>query len=237
MRSFLLVVLTFTACTGDGADTSDTVADTDSDSDADTDSDSDADSDSDSDADSDADADVDASTSFFVTSSGTGANGGNFGGLTGADARCQSLATTVALGDKTWHAYLSSSTVNARDRIGVGPWFDVNGVQVAANLTALHAAGIPSSSILDENGAAIPREEHDIVTGSNPDGTAYVYGSPYTCFDWSTSAGDIYTWVGHADWSSDENPTDNWNSQHGTPCSQDGMATTLCAGRTYCFAL
>ncbi|MEW5850210.1 MAG: hypothetical protein AB2A00_15585 [Myxococcota bacterium] len=175
-----------------------------------------------------------AGMTFFVTSVGNGANGGNYGGLNGADQRCQSLAEAAGSVGRTWRAYLSTSTVDARDRIGTGPWLNVAGEQVAADVASLHANGIPTSMILDENGAAVPREEHDILTGSTPEGT--VTDPPYTCGDWTSNAEDFYAWVGHADWSSEENPSDNWSSTHETPCDQAGMAGTLSAGRIYCFA-
>ncbi len=171
---------------------------------------------------------------FFATSKGNGANGGNFGGLSGADAFCKALATAAGAGNHTWHAYLSTAQVDARDRIGKGPWFNSKGAMIATDVAALHASPPDSALILDENGAAVPTDEHDIVTGSDDDGKV---ANLYTCYDWTTDDGGIYTEVGHADWSSPENPSDDWNSTHETPCSQAGMKTTKCAARIYCFAI
>jgi hypothetical protein len=176
--------------------------------------------------------------SFFVTSTGNGVDGGNYGGLEGADAKCQKHAATTGAGDRTWRAYLSTTTVSARDRIGGGPWRNQAGQLVAANLDALHESGIDSTLMVDENGAQIPLSEHDIVTGSFVGGVlADGGGSPQTCLDWTTNNADFYAWVGHFDWSIDnEDDGDTWNAVHETPCSQDGMATTASAGRLYCFA-
>ncbi|HVZ31930.1 MAG TPA: hypothetical protein VG963_05870, partial [Polyangiaceae bacterium] len=146
---------------------------------------------------------VDPRMSFFVTSRGAG-NGGNFGGLAGADQFCTTLATAVspALGAKTWHAYLSTSTVNARDRIGTGPWINSAGVTIGTSVAQLHdqAAGGASeqtwplndpSIALDERGNQIPLQPqqalvHDILTGSNADGTLSMLG---TCQDWTQTTG------------------------------------------------
>jgi hypothetical protein len=145
--------------------------------------------------------------SFFVTSEG-GSNGGDLGGLAGADERCQAAAAAVGAGNKTWHAYLSVSAdadgggqVNARDRIGTGPWYNVKGVLIAANLAALHEEGdagmngITAATGLDENGNEIPAgdadagiaPQHDILTGSSPDGRAYPPVPDYTCAAWTSS--------------------------------------------------
>ncbi len=188
--------------------------------------------------------------SFFVTSEGSGAAGGNFGGLAGADARCQSLALTVGAGARTWRAYLSvhpsaggSVAVDARDRIGQGPWFDFNGTMVAQDLTALHAAGVPSPQMLSERGTVVPMNEHDIITGSRADGTAWPNfpGNPAapspTCFNWTDGTINGFVYVGHADWS-DPNTIGNpvWNASHGTDCSEAGLLSTAGSGRIYCFA-
>ena len=128
--------------------------------------------------------------SFFITSSGSG-DGGDLGGLAGADAICQNLAEAAGHGDLTWRAYLStqgSSAVNARDRIGPGPWFNANGARIAADVDSLHSDAHRMSSFtgLDENGNRIPGSgyspnRHDILTGSQPDGTAYPAGEDMTC--------------------------------------------------------
>lgn len=220
-----ILVLALVACSGGTDDTG---------SDSETDTDTDADTDADSDADTDAD--TDPTFSFFVTSTGNAPNGGDYGGIAGADTRCQDLAEAVGSTDASWRAYLSSSEGNARGRIGSGPWFNVVGVEVAANVDALHADGVPTAAILDENGDAVPLNEHDILTGSDVDGTLY-YNGAYTCQDWTTNAADYYGRVGHTDWSTDENMYDNWNATHETPCDPAGMATTWSTGRIYCFAL
>ncbi len=178
---------------------------------------------------------ADGTMSFFVTSAGNGPSGGDFGGLAGADARCQALAAAVNAGGKTWRAYLSSTLEDAADRIGGGPWFNQARVEVASDLADLHASGIDSALILDESGAPVPTDEHDILTGSTADGALYDPG--YNCADWTSSATDNYAWVGHSDWSLPQNPSDNWNATHETPCDQAGMANTLSTGRIYCFAI
>ncbi|MDP9035966.1 MAG: hypothetical protein M3O50_14295, partial [Myxococcota bacterium] len=154
-----------------------------------------------------ADGAVSPKFSFFVTSKG-GTEGGNLGGLAGADSRCQAAAAAVGAGNKTWHAYLSVSAVadgggqiNARDRIGTGPWYNVRGVLIAANVAALHEEGdagmngITGATGLDENGDQIPAgsaeagiaPQHDILTGSSADGRAYPRVPDYTCAAWTSS--------------------------------------------------
>src|SRR5262245_43322789 len=118
-----------------------------------------------------------AMMSFFVTSVGNGTNGGNYGGLDGADAQCKALAQAVGLGSKTWRAYLSTvdqgvAMVHAKDRIGAGPWYNYAGEQVAADVPSLHANGITPEQRLTETGATVPASEHDILTGSNANGEA-----------------------------------------------------------------
>jgi hypothetical protein len=144
--------------------------------------------------------------SFFVSSTGS-MDGGNLGGITGADQKCASLATAVGAGSKPWHAYLSQSTggvdggaINARDRIGLGPWYNVNGTLIAMTLAALHEEGdsgmngINASTALDENGNPVPMgvdgglNEHDILTGSMPDGRAFAASSPnLDCLGWTSN--------------------------------------------------
>lgn len=186
-------------------------------------------------------------TSFFVTSVGNGLAGGNFGGLAGADAYCQSLANIANVGaGRTWSAYLSTvqvegvsgTTVHARDRIGAGPWFNYAGEQVAASVAGLHASGIPPSQMMDELGSSIPSNEHDILTGSNPDGTAKTdfpdnpTAPPPNCRNWTTSSSDAYGWVGHEDQIAEQ----SWSSVHPSPCDQTGLNSNGGNGRLYCFA-
>jgi hypothetical protein len=177
---------------------------------------------------------------FFVTSVGNGPNGGNFDGLEGADAFCQSLADAVGAGALTWRAYLSTSTVDARDRIGPGPWYNAALEVVATDLAALHASGIEPARMLTENGASpddeVPGAGHDILTGSNEDGTAH----PNTCNDWTSNANGDDGRVGHHDWSIIPNPItpdQSWNDVHNAPCNEAGMINVLGIGRLYCFAL
>ncbi len=186
----------------------------------------------------------DAVMSFFVTSVGNGPNGGDYGGLEGADARCQMLAEAAGSTLTQWRAYLSASEgpVHARDRIGAGPWFNAEAVMVARDVQSLHDDQIDPSLMLDENGEPAgkgppPGPEHDIITGSNPDGTLDVGNR--TCADWTSSAGGDQVRVGHHDFSVIPNPisrNQNWNSVHESPCSEAGMANVLGSGRLYCFA-
>ncbi len=174
---------------------------------------------------------------FFVTSVGSGALGGNLGGLSGADATCQALAAAVGAGDRTWHAYLSTSTEHARDRIGTGPWQNSAGDVVAADVAGLHADGLSNADpqhVLDELGNVVPGLEHDIITGSLEDGTV---AAGQTCLDWtSDSAGDVAQ-VGH----SDLPPmpfSPSWNAAHeSASCTVMGLAERLGSGRMYCFAI
>jgi hypothetical protein len=176
---------------------------------------------------------------FFITSLGNGAMGGDHGGLTGADAFCQGLADAVGAGARSWRAYLSTSQVDARDRIGAGPWRNAAGQVVAADLASLHAGGIDPALMLTEAGAPpdgeVPGQEHDILTGSNEDGTAH--GN--TCQDWTSNDSSDSARVGHHDWSIIPNPVSpnqNWNSVHNTPCDEAGLVNNLGTGRLYCFA-
>lgn len=179
-----------------------------------------------------------AQMSFFVTSIGNGAAGGNYGGLAGADQRCQCLAQQVGMGNKTWRAYLSTQAplVNARDRIGTGPWFNYAGAQVGASVDALHNTPPGPSLLLTERGDPVPRMEHDILTGSTTDGRLYqANGAPLTCGDWTTNDSGFYGWVGHSDWMTGN--VTSWNSWHESSCDQAGLASRLGSGRIYCFAL
>jgi hypothetical protein len=199
--------------------------------------------------------------SFFVTSSGSG-NGANLGGLTGADAICQQRAEAAGAGDKTWRAYLSTqgpNAVNARDRIGSGPWYNAKGVMIAANVDALHRddVNINHETALTENGdminyvhlqadgTAIPPAEqpapvqHDMLTGTQPDGTAYAAGDDMTCGNWMSSAdGSGSAMLGHHDRRSLQPGLSPWSAAHPSRgCSQENLVSTGGAGLFYCFAI
>jgi hypothetical protein len=189
--------------------------------------------------------------SFFVTSVGKG-DGANLGGLAGADAHCQSLAAAAGRGAATWRAYLSTQgpgAVNARDRIGNGPWFNARGQRIAADLGSLHGDTIEQARIgnalgkmfaLTEknapvNGVGDKPNEHDILTGSTADGRAYTDGMDHTCNNWtSNSAGSAQ--LGHSDKQGGGNSS--WNSTHPSKgCSQQNLVATGGAGLFYCFAV
>ncbi len=184
--------------------------------------------------------------SFFITSVGSG-NGANLGGLAGADAHCQNLAKAVGAGGKEWRAYLSTqgpNAVNAKDRIGSGPWFNSKGVQVAANLAELHSDknNLTKETQLTEKGGVVngrgdTPNQHDILTGSNLDGTAFPAGEDHTCNNW-TSSDTGSAQVGHHDrQGGGANPT-SWNSAHGSKgCSQANLIATGGNGYFYCFAV
>jgi hypothetical protein len=190
------------------------------------------------------DAGIDPSMTFFATSAGTGPGGGNYGGLAGADARCQAFATSVGAGGRTWRAYLSTAgggpTVNARDRIGSGPWFNARGEQIAADLDALHGNGIASNLILTELGTEVPSNEHDILTGSMEDGTAWTEfpgnpsAPPPNCFNWTSNDPGAYAYAGHSDW---DMRSGAWNAAHETTCDEAGLMGNAGSGRIYCFAV
>ena len=178
--------------------------------------------------------------SFFITSSGPG-DGANLGGLAGADAHCQRLASTAGAGSRTWHAYLSTSgegATDGRDRIGTGPWVNTEGVTVAENLAQLHGENnLTKQTVLTEkglivNGRGDSPNRHDILTGSALDGTS----SGQSCDDW-TSNGEGSAQVGHHDRTGGgANPT-SWNSAHGSRgCSQSNLQGTGGDGLFYCFA-
>jgi hypothetical protein len=188
-------------------------------------------------------------TRFFVTSRGSG-RGGDLGGLAGADAHCQALATAEGAGDHTWRAYLSVSArdgqpaVNARDRIGGGPWYNAEGLLIAATLDELHGdkAAINKQTAVTErldtvNGADDSSNQHDILTGSRPDGTAFPAGEDLTCGNWtSSSAGRAQ--VGHHDRQGAGAGVNSWNSVHPSRgCSQEELRVTGGAGLFYCFAI
>lgn len=198
-------------------------------------------------ADSGSSSDGDSSTgsaacegmTFFATSVGSGEMGGNLGGLEGADATCQALAEAVGQGGCTWHAYLSTSEEDARDRIGTGPWQNANGDMVASDVESLHDDGLPNGDpeqlVFDENGDEVPGNEHDILTGSNEDGTL-LEGS--TCADWTSDSGDEVARVGHSDIPENPQFSPSWNSAHDTPgCAPNQLEMVGGAGRLYCFAI
>jgi len=178
--------------------------------------------------------------SFFVTSQGSG-NGGDLGGLAGADAICQNLAESVDQGHLTWRAYLSTqgdNAVNARDRIGPGPWFNPNGYRVAADIESLHNLNhrVTSETALDERGRVIPGSfavpnRHDVLTGSRSDGTAYPAGEDMTCNNWTSNSDDGKARVGHHDFAA-------WASAHDSRgCSAHALTLSGGDGLFYCFAL
>lgn len=177
----------------------------------------------------------DGDMSFFVTSSGTGASGGDLGGLAGADQRCQDLAAAAGAGDLTWCAYLSTDAVDARDRIGTGPWHGADGTQIAADVNGLHDDGVGVALMLDESGNAVPRNEHDLLTGSGADGRATDEcgrATGCTCLNWTDSTRTAFGWVGHTD-----SEPENWNDgRHETRCDEQGMGFVNGSGRTMCFA-
>jgi hypothetical protein len=181
------------------------------------------------------------SLSFFVSSAGSG-NGGNLGGLAGADKLCQGLAAKAGAGNRTWRAYLSTTGqggVNARDRLGAGPWFNAKGQQIAASVADLHSdkANINADTALDEQGRMINPQgapnRHDIMTGSTADGRA----TEMTCQNWTSSAGDQTAMLGHHDRLTFGKPGSPWNAAHASKgCSQENLVATGGAGLVYCFA-
>jgi len=188
--------------------------------------------------------------SFFVSSTGSG-RGADLGGLAGADRLCSTLATAAGAGNKTWRAYLSTqpapgsaTAVNARDRIGTGPWRNAKGVVVANSVTELHGANnLTKQTALTEkgdvvNGRGDTPNMHDILTGSQPDGTAIAGSVDTTCGNW-TKSGEGAAMVGHSDRTGlDESvPAKSWNSSHQSRgCSYDALKATGGDARIYCFA-
>lgn len=189
---------------------------------------------------------------FFLTSTGLG-NGANLGGLAGADAHCQKLAAAAGAGERTWRAYLSTSAaegkpaVNARDRIGAGPWHNARGTVVARDLAHLHGDTlelartgnlITKNNALTESGSIVngvgdKPNMHDILTGTQPDGNAYSDNADHTCRNW-TSNGEGSAQVGHHD---RNGGGISWNSTHASRgCSQENLVGTGGAGLFYCFA-
>ncbi len=179
---------------------------------------------------------------FFLTSEGAG-NGADLGGLEGADAHCQALAEAAGAGDATWRAYLSADSINARDRIGSGPWHNANGVLIAEDVDALHSddANINKETAVDENGQTVKGSgdtpnRHDILTGSRTDGTAFDDGEDHTCSNW-TSSSDGSAHLGHHDRLSRGEPGSPWNDAHASrACDQESLRATGGDGLFYCFA-
>ena len=188
-------------------------------------------------------------TTFFVTSKGPG-RGGDLGGLAGADAHCQALAKAEGSADHTWRAYLSTTAiagqaaVNARDRIGKGPWYNAEGLLIAASVEQLHSESnkvnkeMAVTERLDMvNGVGDTPNTHDILTGSRPDGTAPGSGDDLTCGNW-TSRGAGRAQVGHHDRMGQGAAASSWNSAHPSRgCSQQDLESTGGAGLFYCFAI
>lgn len=184
----------------------------------------------------------DATTmTFFVTSVGAG-DGANLGGLDGADAHCAKLAEAAGSTGKTWKAYLSAEGVNAKDRIGAGPWQNFKGDVIATDVANLHSADnkLTKATALSETGAEIngrgdDPNQHDILTGSNPDGTL---AAGQTCGDWTLN-GEGSAIVGHSDRTGldESDAAKSWNSSHPSRgCSQENLVGTGGAGLLYCFA-
>ena len=188
-----------------------------------------------------------ASMTFFVTSAGPG-KGADLGGLAGADKLCQTLAGAVGAGSRTWRAYLSTQgagAINARDRIGPGPWQNAKGVVIAKSVDELHGANnLTKQTALNEkgepvNGRGDSPNRHDILTGSTPDGRAPAGDADTTCGNW-TKSGEGAAIVGHHDrMGLDESaPAKSWNSSHPSRgCSQDALRGTGGDGLIYCFAV
>jgi hypothetical protein len=195
-----------------------------------------------------------ADMTFFVTSNGPG-KGADLGGLEGADAQCQKLAQTGGAGAKTWRAYLSTQAadgkpaVNARDRIGKGPWQNAKGAVIAKDVADLHGAAnnLTKQTALSEKGDVIngrgdTPNRHDVLTGSQADGTAFAAVDDKTCRNWTSSTQGAAV-VGHADRQGlrDDEPSKSWNSSHPSRgpdggCSQADLKSTGGDGLFYCFA-
>lgn len=187
--------------------------------------------------------------SFFVTSAGPG-KGADLGGLAGADKQCQTLATAAGAGNRTWRAYLSQqptsnvAAVNARDRIGKGPWMNAKGMVVASDVEQLHGSNnLSKQAALNERGEVIngrgdTPNQHDVLTGSQPNGMVIAGNVNTTCGNW-TQSGEGSAMVGHHDKTGlDESvPAKSWNSSHlSRGCSQDALKSSGGAGLFYCFA-
>jgi len=193
--------------------------------------------------------------SFFITSVGIG-KGAELGGLTGADDHCQKLAQVSGSVNKIWHAYLSTQAVDgqpavhARTRIGQGPWYNAKGVEVAKNVEHLHGDSLEAARLGNNlsrttaitekseaiKGAGDKPNEHDILTGSQPDGTAFTDADDHTCKNYTSSGIDGSAQVGHFDRTGGGNIS--WNSAHASKgCSQENLVKTGGAGLFYCFAI
>lgn len=192
---------------------------------------------------------------FFVTSAGPG-KGGDLGGLEGADRHCAALAQAAGSSGKTWHAYLSTQAdggkpaINAKDRIGAGPWTNAKGVVIAKSVADLHSVSnnLTKTTALSEkgdviNGAGDQPNRHDVLTGSQADGTAFPPGEDRTCKNW-TSSTQGSAMVGHHDRRGlrDDDPSKSWNTSHpsrgpGGGCTQDDLKSTGGDGLLYCFAI
>lgn len=191
---------------------------------------------------------------FFVTSAGSG-DGAKLGGLAGADQICQTRAQAAGAGNHTWHAYLSTQAsggqpaVNARDRIGAGPWYNAKGARIAKDVGDLHGdtldqarlgSNLGKQTALTEkgalnNGVGDTPNTHDMLTGSQPDGRAFTDGMDHTCNNWSSNSTGTAQ-LGHSDRNGGGN--NSWNSAHPSRgCSQDNLVSTGGAGLFYCFAI
>jgi hypothetical protein len=190
-----------------------------------------------------------ADTSFFVTSVGSG-KGADLGGLDGADRHCETLAEAAGIRGKMWRAYLSTqgaTAVNAKDRIGRGPWQNAKGTVIAKDVADLHRPGnnLTKQTALTEKGELVKGRgdqpnQHDILTGSQADGTAFTGNEDMTCGNWTKSGTEGAAMLGHHDRTGlDESPpAKSWNSSHASRggCSQDALKGTGGAGLLYCFA-
>lgn len=193
---------------------------------------------------------------FFVTSAGSG-RGGDLGGLAGADAHCQRLAVAAGAGNRTWRAYLSTPptlpsansagapAVHARDRIGKGPWYNAKGMLIARDVGHLHNGNaIGKDTALDERGNVVKGRgdtpnEHDMLTGTRSDGTAFAPQTDTTCKSWTHGGPDGSAIVGHHDriGPNGDNWAKSWNFSHQSAgCTQEALVRTGGAGRFYCFA-
>lgn len=196
-----------------------------------------------------AEGEANASLSFFITSKGSG-NGAALGGLAGADAHCQKLATAAGAGQRKWRAYLSTTAsgstpaVNARDRIGKGPWKNAKGVVVATDVNNLHSDGnkLSKENSLTEKGEVVPGRgdtpnKHDILTGSDANGRASSGSDDTTCRNWTSSAADGSAMVGHHDRQGGGAAPTSWNASHPSRgCGQENLQATGGDGLFYCFA-
>ena len=186
-----------------------------------------------------------ADMTFFITSVGSG-KGADLGGLEGADRQCQSLASAVGAGGKQWRAYLSTQgpgAVNARDRIGRGPWRNAKGEIVAKDVDELHGANnLTKQTALTEKGAIVngsgdTPNTHDMLTGSQADGRAFTGDEDMTCGNWAKSGTDGGVMLGHHDRKGTSGDATSWNAAHKSRgCSQEGLRSTGGAGLFYCFA-